>query len=151
MVACIFRSAAMPLDKPTWVQRFASELLMLKPETPVGLLPEIAETFWYYQRHREPELLARERAAGQLRVPGRRRAWIEACSAAIRQLDPQLANEDTFALALSLWEEDWARSVDPYLMAQALWDQAILLSMHGDGQPDRGIDLFSVFRLPPAA
>lgn len=141
----------MPLDKSNWVQRFATELVTLKPDTPVGLLPEIAETFWYYQRHRDPEALARERASGKLRVPGRRRAWVEACSAAIRELDPQLGNEDTFALALTLWEEDWARSVDPYLMAQALWDQAILLSMHGEAQPERGIDLFSVFRLPPDA
>lgn len=144
----------MPIDKTIWVQRFATRLVALQPDTPVGLLPEIAETFWYYQRHREPEDLARERAAGRLRVQGRRDAWIEACSAAICSLDPQLGDENTVALAATLWEEDWARSVDPYLMAQALWDQAILLSMQDESRGPQAqqqlVDLFSVFRIPPS-
>lgn len=138
----------MPTDKSIWMQRFTTQLIALQPEVRTGLLPEIAETFWYYQRHREPEEAALARARGQLRMQGRREAWIEACSAAICALDPQLGDENTFALAATLWEEDWARTVDPYVMAQALWDQAIVLASQGEGNPEQPLNLLSVFRTP---
>ncbi|MBX3622193.1 MAG: hypothetical protein KF891_19680 [Rhizobacter sp.] len=136
----------MPNDKPSWIGRFAAHLGMLQPDEPVGLLPEIAETFWYYHRHRTPEEAAQARAEGRLRLRGRREAWIDACSAAICALDPQLQGEDTRALATTLWEEDWARSVDPYVMAQALWDQAVLLAHQGEGGAEHPLDLFSLLR-----
>jgi hypothetical protein len=122
-------------EKSLWIQRFSTRLMVLDPHVQTGLLPEIAETFWYYQRHREPEECAQARAHGRLRMPGRRDAWIEACAAAIRALDPELGSQDTAALATTLWEEDWARTVDPYLMAQALWEQALLLASQGDVAP----------------
>lgn len=138
-----------PLDKSSWIQRFATQLVELQPTLPPGLLPEIAETFWYYHRHRQPEEAAEARASGRLRMCGRREAWIEACGNAIRQLDPALGRENTTSLAATLWEEDWARSVDPFLMAQALWDQAVLMAMQAEsGLPERPVDLFSVFRHP---
>ncbi|MET0335469.1 MAG: hypothetical protein ABW190_14450 [Rhizobacter sp.] len=133
-------------DKNLWMQRFSCALLGFQPNSPTGLLPEIAETFWYYHRHREPREAARARAEGRLRMVGRKAAWIQACSAAIRGLDPQLGNEDTLALAATLWEEDWARTVDPYLMAQALWDQAILLATQSSSDSDMPPSLFTVFR-----
>lgn len=136
----------MPHEKSLWIQRFAMRLMVLEPTLQAGLLPEIAETFWYYQRHREPEECAQARAAGHLRMPGRREAWIEACAAAIRGLDPELNSQDTSALATSLWEEDWARTVDPYLMAQALWEQALLLASQSGA--DRAPSLHAVFRNP---
>lgn len=136
----------MPADKTIWMQRFTARLLELQPHTPLGLLHEVAETFWYYHRHRAPEEAAQARAAGRLRMRGRREAWIEACSAAICALDPQLGDENTSALATTLWEEDWARTVDPYLMAQALWDQALVLTMQNEGE--QPANLFSVFRAP---
>lgn len=136
----------MPIDKPSWIQRFATHLQTVQPALPDGLLPEIAETFWYYHRHRTPEEAAQARAEGRLRVRGRREAWIDACSAAICALDPQLRGENTQALAATLWEEDWARSVDPYVMAQALWDQAVLLAHQGEGTADHPLDLFAVLR-----
>ena len=136
----------MPHEKSLWVQRFAMRLMVLEPTVPTGLLPEIAETFWYYQRHREPEECAQARAEGRLRMPGRRDAWIQACAAAIRGLDPELSSQDTSALAESLWEEDWARTVDPYLMAQALWEQALLLASQSEGE--MAPSLHAVFRNP---
>lgn len=136
----------MNTDKSTWTQRFAIHLVVLQPDIPTGLLIEIAETFWYYHRHRTPEDAAEARASGRLRLRGRREAWISACAAAICALDPQLGGEDTEALAATLWEEDWARTVDPYLMAQALWDQAIVLAQQGEGSRERPLDLFSVLR-----
>ena len=136
----------MPTDKSIWIQRFATHLVTLRPELPVGLLAEISETFWYYQRHREPEEAAEARAQGRLSMPGRRIAWIDACAAAIRRLDPELGQEDTHALATTLWEEDWARTVDPYLMAEALWDQAILLASQSQPERDGPPSLYTVFR-----
>jgi hypothetical protein len=136
----------MPNDKTIWIQRFATRLMLLQPGVPQGLLPEVAETFWYYQRHREPEEVAQARAEGRLRMPGRREAWIGACSAAIRALDPQLGGEDTLGLATTLWEEDWARTVDPYLMAQALWDQAMLLAHQSPSDDEAPPSLYTVFR-----
>ena len=136
----------MPNDKSIWIQRFAARLMTLDPHAPAGLLPEIAETFWYYQRHREPEEAAQARADGRLRMPGRRDAWIEACSAAIRALDPELGAENTQALATALWDEDWARTVDPYLMAQALWEQALLLASQNGGEGELPPSLHAVFR-----
>lgn len=136
----------MTQEKSLWIQRFAMRLIVLEPTVQTGLLPEIAETFWYYQRHREPEECAEARAQGRLRMPGRREAWIEACAAAIRGLDPELSSQDTTALATSLWEEDWARTVDPYLMAQALWEQALLLASQSDGE--MAPSLHAVFRNP---
>lgn len=136
----------MPNDKSLWIQRFSSRLLQIDPYMATGLMSEIAETFWYYQRHREPEECAEARAAGRLRMPGRREAWIEACAAAICALDAELGSQDTRALATSLWEEDWARTVDPYMMAQALWEQALLLaSQSGSEMP---LNLHAVFRNP---
>jgi hypothetical protein len=136
----------MPHEKSLWIQRFAMRLLVLEPTVQTGQLPEIAETFWYYQRHREPEECAQARAEGRLRMPGRREAWVEACAAAIRGLDPELNSQDTAALAESLWEEDWARTVDPYLMAQALWEQALLLASQSEGET--APSLHAVFRNP---
>lgn len=135
-------------DKSLWIQRFAMRLTVLNPCLATGLLPEIAETFWYYQRHRDPEECAEARAQGRLRMPGRREAWIEACASAIRALDPELGTQDTSALATSLWEEDWARTVDPYLMAQALWEQALLLASQSGGDGDMAPSLHAVFRNP---
>lgn len=136
-------------EKSLWIQRFAMRLLVLEPTIQTGLLPQIAETFWYYQRHREPEECAQARAEGRLRMPGRRDAWIEACSAAIRALDSDLDSQDTRALATSLWEEDWARTVDPYLMAQALWEQALLLASQNGTEGEVAPDLHAVFRSNP--
>jgi hypothetical protein len=138
----------MPHDKSLWIQRFSSRLLEIDPYVPSGLLPEIAETFWYYQRHREPEECAEARATGRLRMPGRREAWIEACAAAICALDVELGSQDTRALATSLWEEDWARTVDPYLMAQALWEQALLLASQNGNAHEMPPSLHAVFRNP---
>jgi hypothetical protein len=138
----------MPNDKSVWIQRFSSRLLQIDPNAPSGLMSEIAETFWYYQRHREPEECAEARAAGRLRMPGRREAWIEACAAAICALDVELGSQDTRALATSLWEEDWARTVDPYLMAQALWEQALLLASQNGSDGEMPPSLHAVFRNP---
>lgn len=133
-------------EKSLWIQRFAMRLVVLDPTVPTRLLPEIAETFWYYQRHRDAEACAEARAQGRLRMPGRREAWIEACAAAIRGLDPELGSQDTEALATSLWEEDWARTVDPYLMAQALWEQALLLASQSGADGEMAPSLHAVFR-----
>jgi hypothetical protein len=135
-------------EKSLWIQRFSTRLMVLDPHVQTGLLPEIAETFWYYQRHRQPEECAQARADGRLRMPGRRDAWIEACAAAIRALDPELGSQDTTALATTLWEEDWARTVDPYLMAQALWEQALLLASQSDNPGERVPSLHAVLRNP---
>lgn len=132
----------MLLEKSEWTERFLTRLLALRPDLPRGLLPDMAETFWYYMRHRVPEQAAQERAAGNLRVRDRESAWVEACSEAIRGLDPELADEDTSALAQRLWDADWVKTVDPYLMAYALWDQATMLARGQEGP----IDPFAVFR-----
>ena len=50
------------------------------------------------------------------------------------------------ALAEKLWDADWVRAVDPYLMAHALWDQAVLMTMGREGQDVKQIDPFAVFR-----
>lgn len=136
----------MPNDKSLWIQRFSTRLRMIDPCVPSGLLPEIAETFWFYQRHREPEECAEARAAGRLPMQNRREAWIDACAAAIRALDSKLDVQGTQALAASLWEENWARTVDPYLMAQALWEQAQLLASQNGTEGELAPSLHAVFR-----
>lgn len=138
----------MPCDKSMWIQRFNARLMTLQPSTLTGLLPQISETIWYYQRYREPEDAALARANGQLSLPGRRDAWVAACSAAIHGLDPHLGLDDTHALAATLWDEDWSRTVDPYLMAEALWEQAILLASQATAEQDRQPSLYTVFRTP---
>lgn len=117
------------LEKADWIRRFATRLMGLQPLERCANMPQIAETFWYYTRHRCPEEAAQARAAGTLPALDRERAWIEACSHAIQAHDPQLSEQDTRSLAERLWDADSARTVDPYVMAEALWDQAILMSL----------------------
>ncbi|MEO8152011.1 MAG: hypothetical protein ABI605_02995 [Rhizobacter sp.] len=136
----------MLIEKSEWIGRFATRLMEVQPDTSIGLLPQIAETFWYYMRHRLPEEAADHRAAGSLRVRNRGRAWIEACSEALRELDSRMSNAATLALAEKLWDADWVRAVDPYVMAHALWDQAVLMTMGREGEDAQPIDPFAVFR-----
>ncbi|MBC7954737.1 MAG: hypothetical protein H7Y33_02550 [Cytophagales bacterium] len=134
------------LEKSEWISRFATRLMELQPRAPHGSLPQVAETFWYYTRHRRPEDAAEARAAGTLPVLTRRRAWIAACSEAIKCLDPLLDDQDTTSLAERLWEADWVGAVDPYVMADALWDQAILLSHELNVSGNAPVDPHTVFR-----
>jgi hypothetical protein len=125
------------LDKADWIWRFTARLIALQPGAPSGSFPQVAESFWYYLRHQSPEETAEARAAGRLRALPRRLAWIQACGRAIQLLDPQLADQEAQSLAERLWEADWVRAVDPYVMASALWEQAALMSceLNGNAKP----------------
>jgi hypothetical protein len=134
------------IEKSEWMCRFAVHLMNLQPLERHANLTQIAETFWYYIRHRVPEEAAQARAAGTLSAPDRQGGWTAACSQAIRRLDPQLGDHDADSLAQRLWDADWVRAVDPYVMADALWDQATLLSLELNGHAKRPINPDTVFR-----
>ena len=119
-------------EKSEWIARFMVRLLALAPREPVGQLPEIAETHWFYLRYKTPEGVAEQRVKGLLPRFSREASWVDACACAIRELDPTMDEGDTRELAAQLWDADWAHAVDPYVMANALWDQAILMSRSGE-------------------
>jgi len=118
----------MPIEKAEWITRYRCRFTALAPHAPTGQLQEVAETYWFYLRHRLPEDVAAEKHAGRLVQRSRADAWIGACVEAIRGLDDSIDERETLELATQLWDADLLRAVDPYVMANALWDQAILLS-----------------------
>lgn len=125
------------IDKSDWIARYITRHMALAPKAPGGMLVQIAETYWFYLRHRAPEDVAEERVAGAVPVPSRARSWIEACTEALRALDPYMGSGDAHALAERLWDADPQRVVDPYVMANALWEQALLMSRtDADGVDD---------------
>ena len=115
-------------DKNQWIARYLLQHAFMAPNAPTGQLNEIAETYWFYLRHREPEDVATDRVLCRLQPHSREDAWVYACTQAICELDDTLARQDAQALAVRLWDADISRVVDPYLMATALWEQAALLS-----------------------
>jgi hypothetical protein len=137
----------MPLEKSEWIARYSSCYRRLSPSAPAGQLPEIAETYWFYLRHRVPEDVALDKVNGVLERKSRAESWISACSEAIRDLDHGMDENDTRELATQLWDADLVRAVDPYVMANALWDQAILLSRSDSKLIDH--PLSDLLRTPP--
>ena len=136
----------MTIDKSDWIHRYELRHRALAPHAPAGLLAQIAETHWFYLRHRAPEHVAEDRAFGRLPARTRAESWIEACTEALRGLDPYMRVSEARALAEQLWGADLLHAVDPYVMANALWEQALLMNRpESDHQ-----GLWSVLRAPRA-
>jgi len=123
------------IDKQAWMARYVARYRRLEPNAPCGQLSEVAETYWFYLRHCDPEVIAQRRAAGYALLRERSEAWVDACSEALRRLEPAMTSQATQTLAQQLWDADRLHVVDPYVMANALSEQLDLSRMGRQRQP----------------